>query len=68
MSSTPDEASQRGLVLIAALLVVLLVVFDLLRPDSLLRELWGELFSRRSFLRGFLEDIRERGPGRVFQR
>ncbi len=68
MPSELTEASRRGLIITTVALVLVLVVADLLRPNSLIREVWSDLFSSRSYLRGFFQNIREGGPGSVLQR
>ena len=61
MPTPANRAGKRGLVAMLAVLVVLLLAFDLLRADSILRSVWNDFFGPRSLLRRFLDGFR-RGP------
>lgn len=68
MPTPSRQAGQRGLTIVIAPLVLSFVVVDLFRPDSLLLALWGDVFGTRSYLRDFVDGMRDRGPGRIFRR
>lgn len=61
MPTPANRAGKRGLIAILIVVLVLLVVLDLVRPDSLLRSVWNDFFGPRSILRRFLDGFR-RGP------
>lgn len=48
---------------IVLVLLAALIAADLLRSESLIRSVWGDLFGPRSELRRFLDGFRRRGPG-----
>ena len=59
-------ASRRGLVVVAVLLLIILVIADTLRPNSILRNLFGTAPANRQ--EEVLDGVRRRGipvPGRT---
>lgn len=63
MPAPTNRIGRRGLLAVVLLVVALAVVADLLRSDSLILSLWSDVFGARSVIRGFLDELRTRGPG-----